>query len=215
MAKITVLGGTGYAGGHIVAAAKRRGHAVAVYSRSAPAIATPGVTYLQASVLDKAVLDRVFDAADVVISALAPRGELTGKMLQVIKELEARSASSGKRLGVVGGAASLLLAPEGPKVFDLPAFPEEYKAEATEMQDVLTFLQSHGARSDWFYLSPPGGFGASPRGGELTGKYRVGGDVLLVGADGQSTISGPDFGDALIAEVESHTHVRQRFTVGY
>jgi hypothetical protein len=214
MAKVTVLGGTGYAGGHIVAAAQRRGHTVTAYSRNAPANPVPGVTYVQGSVLDPKVLDQIFAGADVVLSAVAPRGEIGGKMLQVVTELEKRAASTGKRLGVVGGAASLLIAPGGPKVGDLPSFPEEYKVEAAEMEAVLTFLRSDAAKADWFYLSPPGGFGPFAV-GEFTGKYRVGDDVLLVTEDGQSTISGDDFGDALISEVETPKHSRKRFTAGY
>lgn len=214
MAKITVLGGTGYAGSSIVAAAKRRGHAVIAYSRNVPAATLPGVAYVQGSVLDKAMLDKAFQGADIVITSIPPRGDLAGKILQLVTELEARSAATGTRLGVVGGAASLLVALGGPKVGDTPGFPEEYKPEAAEMEAALSYLQNNGTKSDWFYISPPGGFGSFAV-GEFTGKYRVGDDVLLVAANGQSTISGADFGDAVVDEVEKHAHVRKRFTVGY
>lgn len=102
LTKITVLGGSGYAGSNIAAAAKLRNHTVTVVSRNVPANPVPGVKYVQGSVLDKAVLDQAFAGADVVISAILPRGELAGKILHLVKELEARSASTGKRIGIVG-----------------------------------------------------------------------------------------------------------------
>lgn len=214
MTTITVLGGSGYAGSNIAAAAKLRNHTVISVSRNAPKEPVPGVKYVHGSVLDKAVLDQAFKTSDVVVSSIPPRGELAGKVVQLVKELESRSASTGKRIAVVGGAASLLVAPGGPKVGDLPQFPKEYKAEADEMEAALVYLQQHGTKSDWFYLSPPGGFGSFAP-GKFTGEYRTGDDVLLATPDGQSTISGPDFGHAFVSEIENHKHVRRRFTVGY
>ena len=62
--------------------------------------------------------------------------------------------------------------------------------------------------------SPAGGFGAwAP--GEATGNYRVGGDILLVDDEGESFISGADFADAVVREIQEPAHRRARFTVGY
>ena len=60
-------------------------------------------------------------------------------------------------------------------------------------------------------LSPSALFAA----GERTGKFRLGGDSLLTGADGKSWISYEDFAVALLDEIETPAHVRGRFTVGY
>lgn len=51
--------------------------------------------------------------------------------------------------------------------------------------------------------------------GERTGKFRFGGDQLLVDSIGHSTISVQDFAVAMIDELENPTHIRKRFTVGY
>ena len=51
--------------------------------------------------------------------------------------------------------------------------------------------------------------------GERTGKFRLGGDQLLVDFAGHSTISVQDFAVAMIDELERPLHLRQRFTVGY
>jgi uncharacterized protein len=48
-----------------------------------------------------------------------------------------------------------------------------------------------------------------------TGRYRVGGDVLLTDADGNSTISGADYAKAFVDEIEQPAHRRQRFSVAY
>jgi hypothetical protein len=214
MARITVIGGTGYAGSHIVAAAARHGHTVRAFSRNSPSEPVQGVSYVQGSALDDAVLADAFDGADVVITALAPRGAVSGRMLEVVKKMERLSASTGVRLGVVGGAGSLFTAPGGPRVSETDAFPDEYKPEAAEMQAVLDMLESEHSTSDWFYVSPPMGFGNFAV-GELTGTWRVGQDLLLASDAGLATISGPDFGEVFIAEVEDPAHSRQRFTVAY
>jgi putative NADH-flavin reductase len=52
-------------------------------------------------------------------------------------------------------------------------------------------------------------------GTERTGKFRLGKDELLVAADGNSSISFPDFAIALVDELETPKHHRERFTVGY
>ena len=51
--------------------------------------------------------------------------------------------------------------------------------------------------------------------GNRTGSYRVGGNQLLVAANGKSEISVQDYAVAMIDELEHPAHVRQRFTVGY
>ena len=51
--------------------------------------------------------------------------------------------------------------------------------------------------------------------GERTGRFRLGTDQLLTDAAGKSWISMEDYAIALLDELETPRHVRQRFTVGY
>jgi putative NADH-flavin reductase len=67
---------------------------------------------------------------------------------------------------------------------------------------------------DWFFLSPAAVFGAYAP-GEAVGTYRVGDDVLLADAEGNSAISGADLADAVVDEIERPAHRRARFTVAY
>jgi uncharacterized protein len=41
---------------------------------------------------------------------------------------------------------------------------------------------------------------------QVTGRCRVGGDVPLTDADGNSNISGADYGKAFVDEIEQPTH---------
>ncbi|MCP5865501.1 NAD(P)-dependent oxidoreductase, partial [Klebsiella pneumoniae] len=51
--------------------------------------------------------------------------------------------------------------------------------------------------------------------GQRTGQFRLGGDQLLVDAQGNSHISLQDYAVALIDELDKPAHSRRRFTVGY
>ncbi|WP_221583914.1 NAD(P)-dependent oxidoreductase [Microbacterium sp. G2-8] len=212
MTRIAVLGGTGYAGGHIVDAALTKGLDVVSYSRSAPDAPREGVEYRQADVTDAGVAAQIAADVDVIVSTLAPRGDMLGAVRPATAQLATAAAAAGTRLGVVGGAGSLFVAEGGQKVIDTDGFPDEVKPEAREAEAVLEDLRAADEALDWFFLSPAAGFGSYAP-GEATGTYRMGGDVLLTDDDGNSFISGADFGLAVIDEVVSPAHRRARFTV--
>ncbi|ALV45692.1 NAD-dependent epimerase [Arthrobacter alpinus] len=214
MAKINVIGGTGYAGSNIVREAVKRGHDVTSFSRNLPEVPVEGAKYVTGSVLDADFLATTVTDADVVIHSLSPRGELVGKLEGVVDQLLPLAETAGVRLGVIGGAGSLQVAAGGPLVMDTPGFPAEILPEAKTAGALLETLKSSEADLDWFYVSPAGGFGGFAP-GTATGTYRTGGDVLLVDDEGNSHISGVDFGLAVIDEVETPVHRNQRFTVAY
>lgn len=213
MARIAVIGGTGYAGRHIVEEAIRRGHTVVSVARKAPAERIHGVTYIEGTILDVPNLVAELEGADVVVAAVAPRGDMRGRVRSNLAEL-AETLPKTVRIGVIGGAGGSLVAPGGPRLVDTDGFDEEHKPESLEAYGVLEDLRSGATARDWFYVHPAGGFGAwNP--GERTGSYRDGGDVLVVDEQGESYISGADLGVAVIDEIEDPKHRRERFTVGY
>lgn len=213
MARIAVFGGTGFAGGHIVENAAGRGHEVISYSRTTPDATVDGVEYRTGSIADEATAQQAVADADVVISAVAPRGEMEGRVAPAIAQLAEAARAAGTRIGVIGGAGSLHVTEGGPRVVD-GDFPEAFKAEALEMTGVLEALRESPDDLDWFFISPAGGFGAfNP--GEAKGEYRLGGDVLLVDEQGESFISGADLALAIVDEIEAPKHRRARFTVAY
>jgi putative NADH-flavin reductase len=213
MARIIVLGGTGYAGRHIVTEAVSRDHAVIAISRSVPTDPVAGAAYVQGSALDIESIADTFVGADAVVSALSPRGDMEDRALEALTNVVDQLAGTPTRLGVVGGAGGSLVAPGGPRLFDQD-FPEEYKHEAQVGIDSLALLEATDAGLDWFFIHPAEVFGPWAE-GERTGTYRDGGDVLVRDADGKSYISGADFAVAVVDEIEQGNHHRERFTVGY
>ncbi|SFF01547.1 NAD(P)-dependent oxidoreductase [Blastococcus tunisiensis] len=214
MARISVFGGTGYAGSNVVAEAVRRGHSVTAVSRTAPERPIDGADHLQGSILDAGTRASALEAADVVVVAVAPRGDMAGSVEPGIAALAAEADRTGVRIGVIGGAGSLQVAEGGPRLFDTPEFPAEYRPESVEMAGALDDLRSSPESLDWFYVCPPAGFGGFAP-GERRGGFRVGGDVLLSDDEGNSFIGGADFGTAVVDEIERPAHRRARFTVAY
>ncbi len=213
MARIAVIGGTGYAGRHIVQEAVDRGHTVVSVARTVPGERVEGATYVEGTLLDVPGLVAELEGVDVVVSAVAARGDMLGHLRENLAQL-VEALPDTVRIGVIGGAGGSLVAPGGPRLVDTEGFTEEYKPEALEAYGVLEDLRSSAASRDWFYVHPAGGFGAwAP--GERTGSYRDGGDVLVVDEAGESFISGADLGVAVVDEIEQPKHTRERFTVGY
>ncbi|MFF2051834.1 NAD(P)-dependent oxidoreductase [Leifsonia sp. NPDC058194] len=213
--RITILGGTGFTGTNLVREAAARGHDVTSYSRSTPAEPVDGLRYETGSLLDDAVRRRAVTNADVVISALSPRGELEGELRGIDARLAELAGEEGVRLGVIGGFSGLRPAPGAPRFAEGDDVPPQFAAEAREMTEVLEdLLASAPADLDWFFVSPGAAYGAYVP-GEATGRYRIGGEVALLDADGQSAISGADFALAVIDEVEKHEHRRAHISVAY
>jgi putative NADH-flavin reductase len=214
MARISVIGGTGYGGSAVVQEAARRGHEVTAVSRKAPDVPVPGVTYVTGSVRDPEVLQRVVEGADVVFEALSPRGDMAGKVEAVVDDLIRLADQAGVRLGALGGVSSVLVSPDGPRLFDVSELPPEVLPEILLGLYKLEAMKTAPETLDWFYVSPAAEFGAWVPSTE-TGHYRVSDDVLLTGPDGKSEISAADLAIAVVDELENPTHRRQRFHVAH
>ena len=119
-------------------------------------------------------------------------------------------SGSSIRLLVVGGAGSLYLNKEHTlQVMDAPQFPDEFKPLASHMGKALKELRS---RNDvlWTYISPAGNFQPD---GARNGTYKLGGEELILNSKGESVISYADYAIAIIDEVISGSHIRQRISV--
>jgi len=214
MARISVLGGTGYGGGAVVREASRRGHTVTSYSRRPPEHPEDGVTYVTGSLLEPDLLARTVQDADVVFEALSPRGDMQGKVEGIVDELIRLADRAGVRLGVLGGASSMLVSEGGPRLFDTAETAPEILPEVQTGLDVLETLRKAPETLDWFYVSPAASFGAwvdAP----VTGAYRLSDDVLLTDANGVSQISGADLALAVVDEIEQPRYRRRRLHVAH
>lgn len=216
MTRIVVIGGTGYAGSAVVREAASRGHDVVSYSRnhSDGGARVDGVTYEVGSMLDADTRVRAMAAAEVVVSALSPRGQLDGRIVEVDRELSRLAGQHGIRIAVVGGFSSLRLAPGGPRIADGDDLPPQFAGEAIQMNTVLTELLGSPESVDWVLFSPAMQFGSYVP-GEALGHYRLGGDIAFYDADGVSAISGADFALAIVDEIERPAHRRAQISVAY
>ena len=202
--KIAVAGASGRAGSEITKELSRRGHGVTAIARNPEKIASlPNVTPTKGDVLDQACLTKLWAGHDVAISSVHFLASDPHKLIGAAKD------SKVGRYLVVGGAGSLEVAP-GVRLVTTPNFPAQYKAEAEKGGAFLDLLRQE-RELNWTFLSPSALFFEGPR----TGQFRLGGDQLLVAADGKSSISFADYAIAYLDELERPAHSRRRFTVGY
>jgi putative NADH-flavin reductase len=205
MTHVAVLGITGRAGSRIATELLQRGHTVTGIARDASkAEARPGLTLKSADAGQLDALVPLLRGHDAVVSATRFDGGTDAATL-----IAATRQAGVQRLVVVGGAGSLEVAP-GVALVDTPQFPDAYKPEALAGRAFLQALRAE-PELNWTFLSPSALF--EP--GERTGAFRIGGDQLLADAAGHSRISMEDYAIALVDEIESPRHRRQRFTVGY
>ena len=201
---IALIGATGNVGTRLISELRRRGHQVTAIARHPGTLdRQDGVNPAVGDVQNENALAGVLAGHDVAIHSV--------KFLSTdpAKVIAATKAAKVPRLLVVGGAGSLEVAP-GLTLVNSPDFPPEYKPETLAGVKFLDVLRQE-KELDWTFLSPSYLFAP----GERTGKFRLGKDELLVGADGQSRISTEDFAIALVDELEQPKHSRERFTVGY
>jgi putative NADH-flavin reductase len=201
--KIALVGASGNVGSRILKELSDRGHSVTAIARHPENIgALANVTPMKGDVADKDGLAALLKGHDAVIGSVRFAGGVPQQLLEAVR------ASGVKRHLVVGGAASLEVAP-GKRLLDTPEFPAAYKPEASAAAAYLDTLRGV-SDLDWTFLSPSALFIA----GERTGTFRLGTDQLLTGENG-SRISYEDYAIALADELENPRHIRQRFTVGY
>ena len=208
--KIAVLGAWGNIGKRIVAEALHRGHAVTGIARN-PAAANPPVERFRvaaADVTDAASLAEAIAGHDVVVGAVGPaHGTAPSLPADAARSLPAAArAAEVKRIVVIGGAGSLLVAPDL-QLVDTPDFPPAWRPVALAHRDALALWRAV-SDLDWTYVSPA----AMITPGARTGNYQSGDDLLLVDAEGQSRISMEDFAVAVLDLVEQGSHKRQRVT---
>ena len=210
---IALIGAGGFIGSALLKEALARGHSVtALLTRPEKLAPAAGLKAVKADVNDTPALARELRGHEAVLSAFSGHAQqdVEGYYLRGIRSVLAAVREAGvPRLLVVGGAGSLEVAP-GLQLLDTPQFPAEYKGTAEGARKALALLREE-PQLQWTMLSPS----AVIAPGERTGKFRLGGDALLTGADGQSRISVEDYAAAFIDELERPAHARQRFTVGY
>lgn len=210
--KVAVLGASGWIGSQIVEEAVTRGHQVIALVRNPSAIERQDVEIRQLDVLTEQDFAQALQGVDTVIASIGGRAAGNHDMVErsAAKLLEQLPNVGVKRLLWVGGAGSLEVAP-GVQLVTVPDFPAEYKDEALAQSQALQVFRHSDSPLNWTFVSPA----AEIFPGEKVGHFRVGGDQLLTDAQGHSKISVADFASAMLDELETAKHAKQRISVAY
>jgi uncharacterized protein len=218
--KIAILGATGFAGGPILTEALTRSELLltAIVRTPAAVTARERLTVVKGDVFDRAALTEALRGHDAVIHAFHPgrAADMADVYDQSVAGHEAiiaaTRAAGVARLVCVGGAASLMT-PEGKEYLDSTHWDKEFDPYRNAILGTraLYYLLKPVTDLDWVFIAPS----AWLRPGERTGVFRTGKDDMLFAPDGTSSISNEDYALALIDEVITPQHHRERFTVGY
>lgn len=232
--QIGVIGATGGIGSRVVSEALRRGHRVTAFSRDVTRIEDnrDHIVWKRVDVLDASRIAAVLPGLDVLISGFQPGNAATDFQDSIERSIEdptiyARAARAllealnthpRTRLIVIGGAGSLEIEPgltpaDSDELIhaslDRLGLPRAYAAGVRGHRDALNVLRTSNRL--WTYFSPA----EHTQPGERTGRFRIGGDQAVRGADGRSRISIEDAAVALVDEAELPRFVQRRFTAGY
>ncbi len=197
--KIAVVAANGKAGKLIVEEAVNRGMDVTAIVRGENKTVAPNTMVKDLS------------GFDVVVDAF---GNWTPEAIDLIPAATVHMAKvlsgSDARLLVVGGAGSLYVDPEHTKtVVDVTPFPEAAMPVVNGHGNALEELRKFDD-VNWTYVSPAGDFQAD---GARTGSYILGGEELVLNSRGESVISYADYAIAMVDEIESGKHIKERISV--
>jgi putative NADH-flavin reductase len=231
---IGVIGASGTIGSRVVAEALQRGHHVRAFTRDATLIREERdrIGWESLDIHDADAIAAVLPSLDVLISSYQPGNagrDIADTVARSIADptvyaraaralLKALESRPRTRLIVIGGAGSLEVAP-GVVAADSEArlhatldglgLPREYAAAVRGGRDALNVLRTSNRL--WTYFSPAEEIAP----GERTGRFRIGGDQVVLDAEGHSRISAEDAAVALVDEAELPRFVQRRFTIGY
>lgn len=210
--QLLLYGATGTIGQRILIEAVDRGHAVTAAARDPDLIQEmPGVTLRQGDVLDADSVASMAQGHAAVVSAVGPgHADDPNFLIEAARSLLAAVESCGARLVVLGGSCSPDVEP-GVQLVETSDFAATWTGVALAHRDALELYRAAPPGVDWTYVSPA----ATVELGKRTGRYRTGGDQIMVDEQGRSRISVEDLAAAILDEVEQPRYRRQRFTVAY
>lgn len=218
---VVLLAATGRAGRTILSELISRGHQVTAVARNLdklPEQLPETVKRVRGDLSSVDQIAEIITGADAVVSAYGPPSSdprytsdmsYTDQLVSVTERLIAAVRRVGvPRLIMVGGCGSLDFT-LGVTVLKSGYWPEQYVPIATSHMKALAALRA--SEINWTYFSPP--MLIEP--GVRTGKFRLGGDSLIIDEQGNSRVSFEDYAVALVDELEKPAHERARFTIGY
>lgn len=216
MKKTALIGASGFVGSAILKELLSRGYEVEALVRNPENVKVnnPHLTVKKVDVADTKALADDLKGYDTIISAYNPgwtNPDIYNLTLQNYPRiLEAAKEAGVKRLLIVGGAGTLFCAP-GLRVVDSGAIPAEIMGGVKSLGKFYLETLNNEKDIDWVFFSPAGVL--EP--GEATGTYRLDKDDLIVDSNGNSHITVGDYAKAMVDELDTPTHHKERFTIGY
>ena len=216
MAKVVLIGATGFVGSAILNELVERGHEVIAVVRNVEKLPKNAlVKPVKEDVGNEDAIAKLLEGKDAVISAYNPgwnNPNIAQEPIVNYRHILAATKKSGiGRLLIVGGAGTLFCAP-GVRILETGVFPNEIFNCVVSLGYVYLNILQNEKELDWVFFSPAGTFDEK---GERTGKFRLGKDDLVVDAEGNSHISVQDYAVAMVDELEKPAHHKERFTIGY
>lgn len=216
MAKVVLIGATGFVGSAILDELVERGHEVTAVVRNVEKLPKNAlVKPVKEDVGNEDAIAKLLEGKDAVISAYNPgwnNPNIAQKTIVNYRHILAAAKKSGiGRLLIVGGAGTLFCAP-GVRILETGVLPNEIFNGVVSLGYVYLNILQNEKELDWVFFSPAGMFDEK---GERTGKFRLGKDDLVVDAEGNSHISVQDYAVAMVDELEKPAHHKERFTIGY
>ncbi len=206
--KVGIIGATGKSGRLITEEVLKRGLDVTAIVRNASKLEESKTKVVEKDIFDLTTED--LSVFDVVVNAFGTPIGQTQPHIDAGRVLIEALSGTETRLVVLGGAGSLYVdASRKQNGFSAGTVPDFAYEIAIGQAKNLEDLQ---ATSDlnWTFVSPSAFYDPE---GPRTGRYRIGGDVMLYNSDGESYLSYPDMALAIVDEVESGNHNRQQMTV--
>lgn len=215
---VLLIGATGFVGSAILNELLHRNHKVTAIVRDAKSLAdNQKVETVVADATDPDTLACLAAGKDAVISAYNP-GWTNPRLYEDTLEnypkiLEGVRRAGVERLLIVGGAGTLFVKP-GLRLVDTGTLPEAWLPGVKSLGEFYLNILMKENGIDWVFLSPAANLG-NLQPGTRTGKYRMGKDNLLVDENGDSFISVEDYAVAMVDELETPKHHKERFTAAY
>ena len=218
---VVLYGASGNLGSIIAAEALARDHDVIGVARNAASmkIDHANFTAVSGDVTDVDSMAGIIDSADVVILSVNGNGEgnlpenaIVNRAAQTFIAAARRVGDDAPRVIQMGGGTTLYS--DGELVLDTLGL-EGGEPRHGIYYGHIAALEHYRAAADinWTVITPPPG--AALNAGERTGGFRVGEEEIIVGENGEASISRQDLAVLFINEVEDPQSIGKRITLGY